>query len=233
MKYVYCICYLDIKDFTFISKDLKRLGYHHIRSIVPTVKVEKQTSRNKKYYEEVPLLLNYGIIKMPLDKALSRPFLRKLSKEVRGIRGWLKSPEVLHHRKVKKRIDNIDIFDDFSIVARITREEVRRLLKLSRENFKYTNNDFKDLKVGSYVILKGYPYDGVDAQITKVDFDKEEVTLLIYPQYCKMLVTLPFDSVIYNVYTANSEEGKPLDYEVDFSNITESDITRVFEYRQS
>lgn len=232
MKYVYCVCYIDLKEFTFIQKDLRRLGYFHIRSIVPTVRVEKQTSRNKKYYEEIPLLFNYGIIKMPLEKALSRPFLRKLSKEIKGIKGWLKSPEVLHTRKVKKRIDNIDIFDDFSIVARVSREEVRRLIKLSKRNFKYTSNDFKDIKEGSYIVLKGYPYDGVDAQITKVDFDKEEVSLLIYPQYGKMLVTLPFDSVVYNVYTANIEEGKPLEYEADFSNITEEDITRVFEYRQ-
>lgn len=42
------------------------------------VNVLKKTHKGKMQFEEIPILFNYGFIKMPSEFAYSRPFLNKL-----------------------------------------------------------------------------------------------------------------------------------------------------------
>lgn len=103
-------------------------------------------------------------------------------------------------KKEKVRIDNSEDFDDFSLVATCSRKDVRRFKKLARENKKYSVEDMMNIHPGDYLVLKGYPYEGVDATVIDVDYNNKLVKLLLYPECGKMELKLPFDNVLYSVY---------------------------------
>ena len=230
---VYAICYLELKYYQNIKKDLKLRGYSNITPIIPTVRILRKTVKSKMEFDEVPILFNYGFIKMPIDKAYSRDFLRKLVKDIPGIRGWLNSPESLHPKKKKRRrIDNLDIWDDFSIVSTVSKEEVRYFRRLSRKNKRFSMEDLS-LNIGDYVVLKNYPFEGVDATILDINYRNSTVKLLMYPENGRMEISLPFDNVIYSVYQ-NYDEDKLLVNRRDYdpNNITEEAISNVLDLRQ-
>ena len=167
---VYCIFYIERDYYTTINQELEENGYgKKLRAIVPTVRILRKVVHGREVYEEVPILFNYAFMRMPRELAYSREFMNKLKKQISGIRGWLRSPESLHPKKIKKRIDNIDIFDDFSLVATATKKEVRHFQRLSRQNKRFSVQDIMNIKVGDYIVLKGYPYDGIDATVVNVN----------------------------------------------------------------
>lgn len=232
--YSYCIFYLESKYYKSINDDLRDRGYKHVKSIVPTVKILKgNTSRGERIYKEEPVLFNYGFIKMPVEKAISRDFLRKLRRDIPGIRGFLKNTETLFTRKKKARVDNMDIFDDFSIVATATRKEVRRFMKIEKENKRFSVEDLVSIKPGDYVVLKGYPFENVDATILEVDQNNKMCRLLLYPQNGKMEIKLPFDNVLYSVYQNYDPHKLYVDQTgCDLDNITQERIDKVLNQRQ-
>lgn len=231
-KQVYCLCYLELKYFKTIQQELDQHGYK-AKAIIPTIKVLKKVVKTKSVYQEVPILFNYGFIKMSVKDAYCRSYLNKIQKHVSGIRGWVKSPENLHPKKKKRRIDNPDIFDDFSIVATATREEVKRFKRLSRKNHLYSGEDLA-LSIGEYIILKGYPYDGIDATVLDINYNTKTVKLLLYPENGRMELSLPFDNVINNVYSNFDPDdllaNRSVDYNLD--TITDEGVTKVLEYKQ-
>lgn len=232
-KYVYAICYLELKYFLNIKEDLRLRGYRDILPVIPTVHILKKTVRSRMEFEEVPILFNYGFVRMPIEKAYSRDFLRKLVKDIPGIRGWLNSPESLHTKKKKRRrVDNIDIWDDFSIVSIVSREEVKYFKRLSKKNKRFSIEDLS-LNIGDYVVLKGYPFEGVDATILDINHRTKTVKLLMYPENGRMEINLPFDNVIYSVYN-NYDEDKLLVNQRDYdpNKITEQAIMDVLDLRQ-
>jgi len=160
-------------------------------------------------FEEVPVLFNYGFMRMPTKLAFSRPFLNKLRRNISGIRTWLRNTETMHPRKKKVRIDNAEDFDDFSLVATCSRKEVRRFKRIARENKKFSVDDLVNVKLC------------------------KRVKVLIYPEMGRMEVWLPFDNVIYSVYLnhdpdklyANSGEYDP-------NQITNEAIDSIMRYRR-
>ena len=231
---VYCIFYIERDYYTKINQELEENGYgKKLRAIVPTVRILRKVVHGREVYEEVPILFNYAFMRMPRELAYSREFMNKLKKQINGIRGWLTSPESLHPKKIKKRIDNMDIFDDFSMVATATKKEVRHFQKLSRQNKRFSVQDIVNIHVGDYILLKGYPYEGIDATVVNINHTTTMVKLLLYPQIGKMEVSLPFDQVIDTVYSNYDPELLSVtDQEIDMATITEEAINKVLEIRQ-
>lgn len=231
-KQVYCICYLELKYFKTIQQELDQHGYN-AKAVIPTVNILKKVVKNKSVYQEVPILFNYGFIKMPVKDAYCRNYLNKMKNHITGIRGWVKSPESLHPKKKKRRIDNPDIFDDFSMVALATREEVKRFKRLSRKNYRYSGEDLA-LSIGEYIILKGYPYDGIDATVLDINYNTKTVKLLLYPENGMMEISLPFENVINNVYSNFDPEDLLVNRSVDYNldTLTEEGTTKILEYKQ-
>lgn len=235
-RFRYCIIYLEDKYYRNINLELDKRGYDDIKAIIPTVTILKgSTSRGKLVYKEEPILFNFGFLKMPSTKTVDRNFLRVLVKQIPGIRGFLKNTESLHPRKKKRaRVENLDIWDDFSIVATCDRKEVRRFLRIQDENKRFSVTDLVSLKPGDYVNLKGYPYEGVDATVLEIDHNKKMVKLLMYPQNGKLEVWLPFDNVIYSVYQNYDPRKLYVDQQgYDPNGITEEKINNVLNIRQS
>ena len=234
-RYLYCIFYLEKAYIERIPKDLKKRGYSkQIKSFVPTVNILQKVMHGKDVYRKVPLLFNYGFMRIPYKLVFSRDFMRKLKKDIPGIRGWVKSTETLHPRKKKKRIDNIDIFDDFSLIATVPKKEVKRFMKLSTENKKYSLSDLMNLNIGDFIILKGYPYDGLNATILDINHTTKTVMVELILPIGKMEVHLPFDQVIESVYHNYDPEDndRTTRGEVNMSDITEEDILKTFYLKQ-
>lgn len=229
---VYCIFYIDREYYTTLNEELSDKGYGKIKAIVPTVRILRKIVHGTKVYEDIPLLFNYAFMKIPRELAYSRGFMRKLKDDIRGIRGWLKSPESLHPKKKKKRVDNMDIFDDFSLVATATKKEVRYFQRLSRKNKRYSFKDIMKIKVGDYLVLKSYPYDGIDATIEDINYKTNMITLMLYPTLGKMKVTLTFDQVLDSVYSNYDPELITMGNDIDMSTITEEAINQVLSLKQ-
>lgn len=234
IPYSYCIFYIERKYYQNINKELKEKGYKKVRAIIPTINVLKKTAKGKMIFEEVPILFNYGFIKMPTELAYSRPFLNKLKRSISGIRTWLKSTETLHERKKKARIDNSEDFDDFSLVATCSRKEVRRFKRLAKENKRFSVEDLVKVNPGDYLVLRGYPYEGIDATVLEVDHLCKRVKVLIYPEMGKMEVWLPFDNVIYSVYLNHDPDRLYANQgEFDPNQITGEAIDTIMNFRRS
>lgn len=200
--YSYCVFYLEEKYYKDINKDLKDSGYNNVKAIVPTIKyIDHQSSRGRYIDTEVPILFNYGFMRVPTDKVFDRQFMNKLKKSIPGIRAWLKNTETLHRNRGKRsRVDNLDIFDDFSQIARVSKREVKRFLDISKENARLKFEDITTLHLGDFITLRHYPYIGVDAIVKDIDWDRQRVKLLTYPQSYKILSWLPMELAIYSVY---------------------------------
>lgn len=229
-KYTYCIFYLEKKLWKKINEQINDEGYTNIKALVPTVKVLKKTLKGKMIFEEQPILFNYGFIKMPTECAFSRPFLNLMRKKIPGIHSWLKNTSHLHAKKKKARIDNAEDFDDFSIVATCTRKEVKRFLRLSRENKKYSIDDLVNLKIGDYVQLKGYPYEGQCGTIKNINYKDRFVKVEIPVLSGMMSLTLPFDNVLYSVYMNYDPDVLQASFlEQDPNNITQEAINKIID----
>ena len=178
--YVYCICRIDTKFWKGINSSLQERGYSDIKCFVPTVQVLLSSKDKKHQYKDVPLLFNYGFIRMRSTKAYNRQFLRELSQNVQGISGFLKSLDYMHPKKLRRRIDNAEDWDDFSKVATVSRKEFKYYQGLAKANQIYHLSDVA-VKAGETVILKKYPFDGLIARGLDVNFHNKTVTVEIYP----------------------------------------------------
>lgn len=199
ISYRWVLFHLDSKYYKTINKELKDKGFKHIKAVIPTLSILKKRQKGKDIYEEVPILFNYGFIKMPTEKAFSRVFLNKLRKSISGIHSFVKSPETMHTRKKRARIDNAEDFDDFSIVAVVDYKDVRRFRRLSKRNSIYTVGEL-NIPIGSYVILRGYPFEGIPATVLDVNLSTKRVKVLLYPEGGNMKVDVPLENVVYTIY---------------------------------
>lgn len=220
-KFVYCIFYLEKKYYQNTQEQLQKAGFHRLKAIIPMVKILKKTIKGKMQFVEEPVLFNYGFIKMPSEFAYDRQFLNKVKKVVPGIHHWLKDTSTLHPKKKRRRIDNAEDWDDFSLVATCPRKDVRRFLKISRENQQYNLDDFVRVTPGTFVQLKGYPYEGMSAKVKKVDHNTRTVELdMVTIMGGSLTLTLPFDNVIYSVY-------RDYDPDVIYASLLDRDMNQV------
>lgn len=211
----WCVFRLDNKNFLGIEKEMRSKGYLEAKVFIPTLSILKKRSKGKDIYEQVPLLFNYGFMRLPREKAYSRPFIKKLQKDILGIVCFLNSLEGLHTKKKRKRVDGEE-FDDFSVVAMVTPKQVREFKKLSKQNQIYTFEDISSVSEGDYITLRGYPFNGVEATVKEINLKNQLVKVCLYPNNGNMEVYIPFDNLIYSIYH-NFDDNKLLcnSYELD------------------
>ena len=204
-KHKWCVFRVDIKTFSQIRKELDKQGYEDIRVYVPTLSILKKRSKGRDIYEQVPLLFNYGFIRLTQEQTYSRPFLKKLQKSIPSIVSFLHNLESMHTKKKRKRIDGED-FDDYSVVATVSSSEVRRFKKLSRENEVYSFEELSNIQIGDYIVLRGYPFNGIEATVLDINLKSKLVKVSLYPNNGQMEVYLPFANVVYSTYRNYNED---------------------------
>lgn len=204
--YTYAICRLDHKFWPYINQELKDRGYKHIRAIIPVVKVPLRSKAGHNDYKEVPLLFNYGFIRMNTEKAFNRQFLRKLKTQIPGITGWVHNTVTMHPRKQRKRIDNAEDWDDFSQVATVKKSDIKFYRRMARSKNIYSKSDIINLKIGEYITLHGYPFEGMGAQVLDINLTTKYISLGIPMGKGNIEVQMPLDQVLYSIYNDFNEE---------------------------
>lgn len=223
-RYVYCVCRLS-KFWRTIDEDLQSHGYKNIKSCIPSVNILKGSRAGKDNYEEVPLLFNYGFIRMSSKKAFNRPYLRKLRKDIPGIMSWLYSLETMHPRKKRIKRDESEIFDDFSMVATVSKKEVKYYQEVANSKRLFSSQDIVRLKIGDYITLIGYPFDGIEAQVEEINLENKTVEVKLFPSKGQMSVVLPFEHVLYTVYRDFDEDKlNSFNGDIDLNQISEENI---------
>lgn len=227
--YTYCICRVT-KYWHNINQDLAVRGYKNIKAYIPAVSVLRGSRNGKNTYENIPLLFNYGFIKMNTKKAYNRQYLRKLSREIPGIMSWVYSTETMHERKKRLRLDESEFFDDFSMVATVTKDQLKYYQRIAKKNQIFNSSDIVNLRVGDYITLKGYPFDGIGAKVEEINLSTKSIKTWLYPNNGNLLVTLPFDNVLYSIYSDfNEEKLQAVDNEYDINLITDNSVDELLD----
>lgn len=217
--YTYCVCRIDRKNWKYITEDLESRGYKDIKPIIPTISILRKSRANRNTFEEIPLLFNYGFIRMSRERAFNRNFLFRLKREIPGITGWVRDLGGMHQKKIKKRIDNAEDWDDFSKVATVSKKEIRYYNKLSKQNKIYSLEDITRIQIGDYITLKGYPFEGVGAEVKEINLNTKKVSLILHLGRDSVLnIQVPMDSVIYTIYN-NFDEDKLLTSDIEPQNL--------------
>ena len=209
-RYVYVAFKLHQKFYKSIARDLKKFGFKYVKAYVPTIKILTKTIKGEDIYEEVPLLFIYGFLKLPTYMAFDRYYLEDLRKSIPGINSFLKTVQFMHNLKKKARIDNIDIFDDFSVANSVPRTEVKRLKKISKNNEIFNIDDIARICVGDYLVLRGYPYDGMEAEILEIKQSEQKIKVQITCGESLIVNEVDFQNIIYSVYQNYNEDRQDL-----------------------
>lgn len=204
-----------------------------MKAIVPTISVLKKSRKGKNEYEDVPLLFNYGFIKMKPEKAFDRYYLNKLKRDIPGILSFMKSLDYRPKRK-RLRVDNAEDFDDYSVVATITKEEVKKYRRMSRANKIFSVSDITRVAIGDYVVLRGYPFEGIPAVILESNLTTKMMLVKLYPEMDGSLeIEVPMENVLYSVYHESDEyKMYSADYEVDLSQIPDGSTEEILMNKQ-
>lgn len=204
-------------DSTYMHKVQDELNkypeYKEVEAFIPVVKIVTKTFKGAHKMQEVPLLFNYGFFKIPRKFAVHAEFLKNMQQNVSCIFSWVKDPVKTASKKLKElkaeaeEISHIDEYSDLNIpVATATPEEISLLLKDAFSYSAHSSEDLDRLKPGDLIQLRGYPWDGVDAEIVEINFEKREVKVTIDLMGRKQPVTVTFDNVFFTVYHNNNHD---------------------------
>lgn len=205
--FVWIIAYIDAKFLKHVERDLNKFPeYTEVEAYIPTVKILKKTFKNENMFEEVPLLFNYGFFKVPRKFAIYKDWLDNMQKNVSAIYGWVRDPANVIKTKPKLRIDGKSVFNNKAnriSAATATSKEIANLIKDSVNLGAHTADEIGLLKVGDPIVLRGYPYEGVNAVVLEINHKKQQINveIRIFDQMRPALVS--FDNVFFTIYHSN------------------------------
>lgn len=186
--FVWVVAYIN-SDFLKICQ--AQLGkykeYREVEPFIPTIKVLKKQFKNKEQFEDVPLLYHYGFFKIPRKYAVHYAFLEGLQKNISCIHGWVKDPL------------RGDMYNSVP-VGTATSEEISDLIRASINLGAHSSDDIDLIKPGDYIILKGYPWEGLECEFLGVNEKKRKVKvrMILFMENKEMEV--PYDAVFFNLY---------------------------------
>jgi len=218
VEFVWCICYIN-KDFIEnLEKDLgKNPKYKDIETYVPAVKVLKKKFKGKDHFEDVPLLFNYGFVKMPRIQAISDEFLIRLKKDVKAIYSWVRDPSAVMSEEPILSLDNKETRNkrhEYS-VATATEKEISKIIASASNLSIYSKEDIERLKPGMSITLHGYPFDNVPAVVVKIDKKKRKVKVKLELFRMMKEASVDFDNVFYTVYKSKFNEEPTREVSLD------------------
>lgn len=226
VRYVWVVAYIATKE---VGKAIRQLSHYEqfegIEAYIPTVKILQKTFKGKNFYEEVPLLFNYGFFKIPRSKARNPEFLKELREKISCIHAWVKDPANLMKLKpklkplVKKKSKELEeiITNDVG-VALASDEEISKLIVAQKDFSIYSSRDLENIKEGSVITLHGYPFDDIPAKVVEINKKRKEVKVELLLGSTLKSATVSFDNVFYSIYKSDEALiGKSLD-DIEESN---------------
>lgn len=196
-KYVYAVAYINRAFLSTITRDLEKFNYVDVKSYIPTVKVLRKQFKNKKHYEDVPLLFNYGFFRISFQNACDKDYLMRMKVAVQGIYNWLYTPDQAEKdEETGKFLNSLQ-------VATVKLKEIVLLKRACLLSSIYSSDDLGAIGRDDYIILKGYPFDNIPAKVVSINAKREEVKvkLLLDQETMFNEVTVNFSNVFYSIYS--------------------------------
>lgn len=188
-RFAWVVAYINWDHVDRCERELKRYPeYKKIEAFIPTIKVLKKQFKNKDHFDEVPLLFQYGFFKIPREYAIHYLFLENLQKNISCIFGWVK--------------DNLRKAGPGKIpVAIATSKEISDLVRATNDLGAHNSDDLSMLKPGDYIVLKGYPWEGLECEFVSLNEKKKRVVVktVMFMQTKEMEV--PYEAVFFNIYS--------------------------------
>lgn len=205
---IWCIAYINKDHLSTIEADLEEHGYQgRVKAVVPTVKILRKQFKREKFFDEVPLLFNYGFFEMPYKQACYESFLGQLRNDIPAIFAWVSDPSRVLSMKPELNIDNRLI--NFPRAAIATEREMAEIIKQSQVNSVYMDRHINSIEPGKHIILKGYPFDNLPAEVVHINKKKKEIRIRLEFNSVMKEATVSFDNVFYTVYEAHDAEKFP------------------------
>jgi hypothetical protein len=204
----WAIAYIN-RDFIYrVEKDLsKNKSYEGIKAYIPTIRILRKQFKGRDIFEEIPLLFNYGFFQIPNSK-LEVEFLRKMKEDILAIHAWVKdTKEIIRVKPSLITGSEPLVRRDIIPVALATSGEINRLVDAHKRLSIFGKDDIDNLKIGTIITLKGYPFDGMNAVVKSINIKKEEVGVELLLESIIKNVTVSFDNVFYTVYHKAFDEN--------------------------
>lgn len=225
LDYVWVVAYINRDYIERVEEDLLTKGFGAIRVFIPTTRILKKQFKGKNQYEYVPLLFNYGFFQIPYKQACDAEFLRGLKEKIPAIYAWVQDTLQLVKTKPHLRLDNsgrelpedevdektklrILRHDFVPMVAIAKEEEIVELLKVSERASIFSDEIVDKLEIGSFITLRGYPYEGMPAEIVHINKKDKKVKVKLLLETIMAEVMVSFENIFYTVYSNYDEELK-------------------------
>ena len=104
-----------------------------------------------------------------------------------------------------RRVDNAEDFDDFSLLAIVKDDEIRHMREIEKKNRIYSNDELSSISVGDYVILRGFPFEGLPATILSINYNKRTIRVQTSSFNGGLTLLLPFENVLVSSYSYKEE----------------------------
>lgn len=194
--HVWVIAYINKKFIKNIESELREYDYGDIESYIPLVNILKKKYKGKDVYEEIPLLMNYGFFKIPKKRFLNPDFLTELRLRITAIYGWVSDLAKVRNKGMT--------FDDWVLprVAMATDSEIEKIIKSSQKHNIHSKDEIERYLPGQIITLKGYPFDGIPAEIIKIKTKSKEVIVKLHINSDMVFkqVSVSYENIFYSVY---------------------------------
>lgn len=198
--YCWVIAHINSDYIKFLEYELEKYPeYAEVNSFIPTVKILKKQFKGQQIFEEVPMLFNYGFFRIPRKFAVHYRFLENMKKNITCIHSWVRDNQKTP--KPNSSMGNTQNLEDGNIlIATATSQEIARLVKASSNYSIHSADELTKLKPGDSITLKGYPWDGILAEIIEIDKVKKKVRVKIAMFDAHKEILVSFDNVFFTVY---------------------------------
>lgn len=227
-EFVWIVAYIDSKFLKHTEKELKKYPeYKLVEAYIPTVKILKKTFKKENFFEEVPLLFNYGFFKVPRKYAIYKDYLDQMQKNISCIYGWVRDAANTIEEKPVLRVDGKSVYDkrkigklnkkkktikfeaepeDIYPFATASSEDISRLIRDTKGIGAHDSGEIELLVPGSIITLRGYPFEGVQAEVVEVDHKKKKVNVKIHIIDQMREVKVSFDNVFFTIYHSKNHD---------------------------
>ena len=124
--------------------------------------------------------------------------------------------------------DNVNFVDAIPEVATASDKEVARMVEAAQAMSVYCAEDLARFKPGDHLLLQGYPFDGMPAEILEIKPKRGEVVVQLNIESIVRKVTVSFENVYYTIYknyNENSREESSDEFNHRFGPSTMDNIT--------
>lgn len=225
--FVWIIAYIDSKFLSSVEKQLNKYPeYKDVSVYIPTVKILKKTFKKENHFEEVPLLFNYGFFKVPRIYAVYKDWLDNLQRNISCIYGWVKDSANIIENKPRLRVDGKSALPLKNVISIATASsvDIARLIKETANMGAHSADDISLLSVGSPIVLRGYPFEGVNATVIDIDHKKQKVNVSIQIFDQMKEVKVSFDNVFFTIYHSNKNYDDSLSSDASIEDLGDKKV---------